>query len=215
MVKFREIEKIKEKLDFEKMDGKIPTIAQDVKSKEVLMLAYMNENALDKTLKTGLMHYWSRSRDRLWRKGEESGNIQRVKEGYFDCDGDALLFKVEQKGNCCHTGKYSCFFNRITKKEQTVRDGSAIIEEVFNVILDRKSAPKKKSYVSSLFAKGEDAILRKVTEETTELVLASKEGAKKEIVHEAADLFFHMMVLLAYKNVDLLDVFDELKKRRR
>ena len=107
MVKFREIEKIKEKLDFEKMDGNIPTIAQDVKSKEVLMLAYMNEKALDKTLETGLMHYWSRSRDRLWRKGEESGNIQRVEEGYFDCDGDALLFKVEQKGHCCHTGKYS------------------------------------------------------------------------------------------------------------
>jgi phosphoribosyl-ATP pyrophosphohydrolase/phosphoribosyl-AMP cyclohydrolase len=212
-----DIEKLHEKLDFEKMQDMIPTITQDVKSKEVLMLAYVNREALEMTLKTGLMHYWSRSRDQLWRKGEESGNIQRVREGYFDCDGDALLFKVEQTGNCCHTGKYSCFHNRITyvKKDQPSNVDSSILDEVFDVILERQRNPTEGSYVASLLSQGEDQILRKVTEETTELVLASKENSKDEIIHEAADLIFHVMVLLASKRINIGEVFGELKKRMK
>ena len=210
------IESIVKKLDFNKMEGLIPAITQEKKTKDILMLAYMNKEAFKKTLETGLMHYWSRSRNKLWKKGEESGNIQHVKEGFIDCDGDALLFRVEQTGSCCHTGEHTCFYEKIGLEEKpTLTTNSSILEEVFNVILDRQKHPKKNSYVASLLEKGEDQILRKVTEETTELVLATKEGIKEEIIHESADILFHMLVLLAHKGVDVSEVFKELRKRRK
>lgn len=212
----KQIDDLVKSLNFGKLEGLIPVVTQDERSKEVLMQAFMDEEALRKTLETGSMHYRSRTRNRLWRKGEESGHIQQVKAGYVDCDGDALLFKVEQIGNCCHTGEYSCFHNRIGFEVlQPQKADASIIEEVFSVILDRQKNPRPESYVASLMSKGEDQILRKVSEEATELTLASKKDSGEEIVSEAADLLFHTLVLLAYKRRNISEVFEELKSRRK
>lgn len=213
-------EDIVRKLNFKKLNGLIPAVAQDARTKDVLMLAFVNDQALIKTLTTGTMHYWSRSRGRIWRKGEESQHTQYVKDAYVDCDFDSLLFQVEQIGNCCHTGHYTCFHNKINFKEaqrsKSIPTATpSIMEEVFGVILDRLSAPRPASYVASLTSQGEDKILRKVSEEVMELVLTSKANDKKQIVSEAADVIFHIMVLLAYKKIDIHSIFDELKKRRK
>jgi len=212
----KQIDDLVKSLKFGKFEGLIPVVTQDDRTKKVLMQAFMDEKAFRKTLETGLMHYWSRGRRRLWMKGEESGHAQHVKEGYVDCDGDALLFKVKQIGNCCHTGEYSCFHNKIGFEEpQPQKADSSIIEEVFSVILDRQKSPRLGSYVASLLSKGEDQILKKVGEEATELTLASKKDSGEEIVSEAADLLFHTLVLLAYKGRNISEVFEELKSRRK
>ncbi len=198
----------------------IPAIAQDFKSKEVLMLAYMNKEALKLTLDTNIAHYYSRSRKRIWKKGESSGNIQKVKDILIDCDEDSVLLKVEQVGNAaCHTGRYSCFFRSVKSKEELYKvDEKAIanydiVDRVYHTILERKSALSEKSYVASLFKKGENTILKKVIEEAGEFCFAIKDDKEEEIIYEACDLLFHSLVALGYKNISPELVKEELKRR--
>jgi phosphoribosyl-ATP pyrophosphohydrolase/phosphoribosyl-AMP cyclohydrolase len=205
------IEDLIERVDFEKMGGLVPVVVQDFDTGEVLMQAFMNKEALKLTLETGLMHYWSRTRGRIWMKGEESGHTQSVISARLDCDGDAILFAVRQKGVCCHTGEGSCFHRPLVDGPAGV--GAKILGEVFQVIKGRIEAPRPGSYVSGLASKGENAILKKLGEEAAELVIAAKEG--EGIIHEAADLLFHLMVLLAFKGVGLEGVYAELERRRR
>jgi len=207
--------------------GLIPAIVQDATNGQVLTLAYMNRESLRLTLETGLTHFYSRSRQRIWQKGEESGHVQRVQEIYFDCDEDALLVKAEQVVAACHTGRRSCFFRRLHPSTEVpeevgrqqfdpeaVYGGSlAILQQIFEVINDRKANPKADSYVSGLFAKGQGQILEKVAEEAAELVVASKNGASAEIIYELADLWFHTLVLLGYHGIAPQEVARELRKR--
>ncbi len=213
------------RLKFDK-DGLIPAIVQDYEDGAVLMMAFMNRVSLEKTLETGLCHYWSRSRQKLWLKGETSGHTQKVKEAYYDCDADCLLFKVEQKTAACHTGNRSCFYTRIEADGVTdvgekkfdasdVYSGSDILDKVYGVIMDRKSNPAEGSYVSGLFARGKDVILKKVGEEAAEVVIASKNRSKEELVYETADLWFHSLVALSEAGVTPSEVYAELKKRRK
>ncbi len=192
--------------------GLIPAIAQDAVSGEVLMLAYMNKESLDKTLSTGRAHYFSRSRDKLWLKGETSGNFQEVIEVLYDCDADTLLLKVRQTGNACHTGERSCFFRRLDTGQKEIKDAS-VIAELFRVIEERKKAEPEESYVASLFSKGLPKIAAKIHEEAAELISSAKNGEKKEIVHELCDLWFHTLVLLGHKGINIEDVFKELSRR--
>lgn len=189
-------------------NGLIPVIAQDCDTGEVLMLAYMNEEALELTKKTGFMHYWSRSRKKIWKKGEVSGNVQRVCSLCLDCDGDALLALVEQEGNACHTGRYSCFFNVISG------DGRPIALELWNVLEDRKRNPLDGSYTCQLLD-DEERRLKKIAEEATEVVLAAKDRDKQELTHECADLIYHLMVVMVANDVSLSDVLKELRGRRK
>ncbi|MBI5191502.1 MAG: bifunctional phosphoribosyl-AMP cyclohydrolase/phosphoribosyl-ATP diphosphatase HisIE [Nitrospirae bacterium] len=205
--------------------GLIPAIVQDHENGDVLMMAFMNETSVGLTLETGLCHYWSRSRNKLWLKGETSGHTQAVKSMYFDCDADCLLVKVEQKTAACHTGHRSCFYSKIEADgikdtgetvfaESDVYSGSDILDKVYTVILDRKANPREGSYVNRLTSHGPDGALKKVGEEATELVLAAKSGDKAELVRETADLWFHTLVALADAGVSPVDVYAELKKRR-
>lgn len=206
--------------------GLVPVIAQDHKTGEVLMMAYMNEEAVEKTIETGKMHYFSRSRQKLWLKGETSGHFQNVKSIRIDCDNDSLLAMVEQVEAACHTGHYSCFYrelqegglNEFSKKvfDETLvyGDKSKILKEVYNVILDRKKNPKEGSYTNYLFDKGVDKILKKVGEETSEVIIAAKNDSKDEMRYEIADLFYHLFVLMVDKNLSLDDIYEELTKRR-
>ncbi len=196
----------------------LPVIAQDYLSHEVLMLAYMNEEALTLSLETGVVHYFSRSRQSLWKKGETSGHFQYLKEAFLDCDSDTLLLKVEQIGVACHTGRSSCFFNRIDLEEkpcepQKVIDSYSITDQLYHIIQERKYADPKTSYVASLLQKGDNSILKKVVEEAGEFCFACKDGEQKEIVYEAADLMFHTLVALGAKNVHPDLISTELKRR--
>ena len=188
----------------------ICAIAQDAESGDVLMQAYMNEEALQKTLETGYAHYWSRSRKCLWKKGETSGHVQKVKGITFDCDKDCVLLQIEQVGAACHTGSRSCFFN-LEKAEEGA--GVRFLSELARVIDDRKRHPEEGSYTSYLFEKGIDKIAKKMGEEAVETVIASKNDKKEELVGEAADLLYHLLVLLREKEVTLFDVCSELKAR--
>ena len=206
--------------------GLIPVIAQDYNTNEVLMMAYMNKEALEKSLETGKAHYFSRSRNKLWQKGETSGHYQYIKSIKIDCDNDALLIKVEQVEGACHTGHYSCFYREISEKEglketqekvfdeKEVYDGSKVLKEVYDVIVDRTINPKEGSYTNYLFEKGLDKILKKVGEEAAEVIIAAKNKDKGEIVYEISDLFYHLFVLMVERGVKLDDVYNELKKRR-
>lgn len=192
--------------------GLVPAIAQDYATGEVLMMAYMNREAIEKTLSTGKAHYFSRSRNTLWLKGETSKNFQELKAIYYDCDEDTILLKINQLGVACHTGKRSCFFRRLDKDGQEPA-GLAILAELFKIIEQRKKNSAEKSYVASLYAKGIDKILEKIEEESGELVEAAKGGKKKEIIHEMADLWFHTLVLLGQKNISLQEILNELQRR--
>ncbi len=192
--------------------GLCPAIAQDQGTGEVLMLAYMNKEALTRTLETKKAHYYSRSREKLWLKGETSGNIQDVLAVYYDCDADAILLSVESRGPACHTGERTCFFRAIDEFEKKA-EGPAIIKSVFEVIKKRKAAPPDESYVASLYAKGVPKILEKIKEESGELIEAATDKENKEVVHELTDLLFHCLVLLSKKDIEVDEVFKELKKR--
>lgn len=214
----------------------IPVIVQDHLSSEVLMLAYMNQEALDLTLTTGKMHYFSRSRHKLWLKGETSGHYQYLKELSIDCDADTLLAKVEQIEAACHTGNYSCFYReidqtgniddkmmkieRIVSKEISnglkleASDNLNALQDLYKVILDRREHPVDGSYTNYLFEKGIDKILKKVGEEAAEVIIAAKNNSKEEITYEVADLFYHLCVLLVDRDVTLEDIFKELENRR-
>lgn len=195
-------------------DGLIPVITQDYKTSEVLMLAYMNEEAFRKTIETGKMTYYSRSRKQLWTKGETSGHLQYVKSLSIDCDNDTMLAKVLQKGAACHTGNRSCFYTELVKKEYDDINPLTVFSDVYNVIMDRKNNPKEGSYTNYLFDKGIDKILKKCGEEATEIVIAAKNPDAEELKYEISDFLYHMMVLMAECGLDWNDVIKELAHRR-
>ena len=193
--------------------GLVPAIAQDYLDGTVLMLAWMNREALAKTLETGEVWYWSRSRQELWHKGATSGHFQKLKGIRYDCDSDALLLTIEQVGNiACHTGERSCFHQTEGEILQPTAD---TLTEVFRVIKDRQANPSEKSYTCQLLAAGDNKILKKIGEEAVEVVMACKDDDPKEIAYEAADLLYHTLVALAHHGVDLRDVYRQLDSRRR
>ncbi len=194
-------------------DGLLPVVVQDYKTFEVLMLAYMNEEAFNRTLETGRMTYWSRSREELWTKGMTSGHFQYVKSLSIDCDNDTILAKVSQVGAACHTGNRTCFYRDMVKKDYNETSPLKVFEHVYGVILDRKLHPKEGSYTNYLFDKGIDKILKKVGEEATELVIAAKNPDPEEIKYELSDLLYHAMVLMAERGVTWEDVTEELANR--
>lgn len=194
-------------------DGQIPVIVQDYKTAEILMLAYMNQEAFEKTVETGIMTYFSRSRQSLWVKGETSGHTQYVKELTADCDRDTLLAKVRQLGPACHTGAKSCFFETLVKKEYQDVNPLKVFEDVYATIKNRKEFPKEGSYTNYLFDKGIDKILKKLGEEATEIVIASKNPNTEEIKYEISDFLYHMMVLMAEKNITWEEITKELSDR--
>ncbi len=200
--------------DMKKLDnGLVPVIVQDYKTNEVLMMAYMNEEAYNCTVSTGKMTYYSRSRQELWIKGETSGHYQYVKSLSIDCDDDTLLAKVKQIGAACHTGNRSCFYRDLVKTEWEVEDNTNILEKIYATVIDRKLNPKEGSYTNYLFNKGMDKILKKCGEEATEIVIAAKNPDKTEIKYEIADFLYHVTVLMAECGIDWRDVFEELANR--
>ena len=194
-------------------DGLVPVVVQDYRTDEVLMVAYMNEEAFHKTIETGKMTYWSRSRQELWVKGLTSGHYQYVKELKVDCDCDTILAKVSQTGAACHTGNKSCFFHEIAKTDYKNTNPLKVFEDVYKVIADRKIHPKEGSYTNYLFDKGIDKILKKVGEEATELVIAAKNPDPEEIKYEMSDLLYHAMVLMVERGVTWEDITSELANR--
>lgn len=194
-------------------DGLVPVIVQDFRTLEVLMLAYMNEQAFADTLSTGKMHYYSRSRKSQWLKGETSGHFQYVKSLHLDCDNDTLMAKVHQIGAACHTGARSCFYQTLAQKEYRETNPLKVFEDVFSVIMDRKEHPKEGSYTNYLFDKGIDKILKKVGEEATEIIIAAKNPDPEEIKYEISDFLYHVMVLMAERGVTWEEIMEELANR--
>ncbi|GAV23929.1 bifunctional phosphoribosyl-AMP cyclohydrolase/phosphoribosyl-ATP diphosphatase HisIE [Carboxydothermus pertinax] len=193
--------------------GLIPAVVQDINTKEVLMVAYMNEESLKKSLETGETWFYSRSRNALWHKGETSGNTQEIVEIRYDCDADCLLIKVKQKGVACHTGSYSCFFRTLWEAKEEKEDLNAVLAKLWQIILDRKEKLPEGSYTAKLFKKGVDKVAQKVGEEAVETVIAAKNEDKGELIYEASDLVYHLLVLLAARDIALGDIAEELKKR--
>jgi phosphoribosyl-AMP cyclohydrolase / phosphoribosyl-ATP pyrophosphohydrolase len=193
--------------------GLVPAIAQDYLDGTVLMMAWMNRESLQKTLETEEAWYWSRSRQELWHKGATSGHFQKVKGIRYDCDSDALLLTIEQIGDiACHTGERSCFHQVEGAKSHPPAD---TLTEVFKVIKQRQEHPIEDSYTCKLFAGGDNKILKKIGEESAEVVMACKDNDPNAIASEAADLLYHTLVAIAYHNVDLRDVYRQLDSRRR
>ena len=193
--------------------GLIPAIAQDYLDGTVLMMAWMNRESLQKTLETGEAWYWSRSRQELWHKGSTSGHIQKVRSLRYDCDSDALLITIEQIGDiACHTGERSCFHQIDSTK---AAPPSNTLSEVFKIIRARRDRPTEGSYTCSLFQAGDNKILKKIGEETAEVVMACKDDNPEEIASEVADLFYHTLVALAYHQVELRDVYLKLQERMK
>lgn len=201
--------------DFKLTDqGLIPAVVQDYRTGEVLMVGYMNQESYEKTIKTGRMTYYSRSRQELWLKGETSGHFQYVKSLMLDCDNDTILAKVRQVGVACHTGNHSCFFKELAKKDYVETNPLQVLMEDFDVILNRKENPKEGSYTNYLFDKGIDKILKKCGEEATEIIIAAKNPDAEELKYEIADFLYHMMVLMAECGLDWSDITKELVHRR-
>ena len=194
-------------------DGLVPVVVQDYRTDEVLMLAYMNEEAFYTTLKLGRMTYWSRSRQELWTKGMTSGHFQYVKQLSIDCDNDTILAKVSQVGAACHTGNRSCFFNNIVKKEFVEKNPLRVLETVYNDIVDRKNNPKEGSYTNELLDKGLDEILKKLGEESTEIVIAAKNSDKDDLKFEISDFMYNCMILMVEKNITWEEIANELAQR--
>lgn len=195
------------KLDFEKMNGLIPVIIQEYTTNQVLMLGFMNEEAHKKTKETKLVTFFSRTKNKLWTKGETSGNYLNVKEIIPDCDNDTLLIKVKPEGNTCHTGEYSCFGSKEQKS-----DFLFYLEELLQ---SRKRELPENSYTTKLFKKGINKIAQKVGEEATELIIEAKDDNRDLFLNEAADLIFHTMVLLVEKNFSLNEVIEILENRHK
>ena len=194
--------------------GLVPIIVQELGSKDVLMLAYANREALEKTLATGLAHYFSRSRNKLWQKGEESGNTQKICSIRLDCDGDAILYTVDQSGPACHKLEHSCFHNSLleTEAKPETKIGPEL-EYVFATIQDRIRNPTEGSYVAKMHNAGIDRILKKIGEEAGEVIIAAKNNDRAELQLEVADLFFHTLFTMAEIGVSLEDVARELEGR--
>jgi len=218
-----------EEIKFDK-EGLVPAIIQDNNTLEVLMVAYMNKEALMLSLDTGKTHFWSRSRQKIWMKGETSGNVQEIVDISLDCDGDAILIKVKQTKAACHTGHKSCFYRQIDKKDLTFqetsdkvfdpsevyksKDKASVLQKVYDIIVDRQKNPKEGSYTNYLFEKGIDKILKKVGEESAEVIIAAKNRIKGEVIYEVADLLYHLMVMLVEQGIELDKIYDELHSRR-
>lgn len=194
-------------------DGLIPVIVQDFTTAEILMMAYMNEEAYEQTLREGMMTYWSRSRQELWRKGDTSGHYQYVKSLDIDCDRDTILAKVEQIGAACHTGHRSCFYTNLASKAYDGRNPMTVFDDVMATILERKENPKEGSYTNYLFDQGIDKILKKVGEEAAEIIIAAKNPDSDEVKYEICDFLYHMMVLMAERKVSWKDITKELAER--
>jgi phosphoribosyl-ATP pyrophosphohydrolase/phosphoribosyl-AMP cyclohydrolase len=210
-----------EQLRFDE-NGLIPAIVQDAVSKEVLTLAYMNKESLAKSLETGETWFWSRSRQELWHKGATSGHTQRIVSMRYDCDGDALVVQVVPNGPACHTGSYTCFGGAITyggeaaegAEQAPVPDRFAILNELERLIASREAERPEGAYTTYLFEKGVDKILKKVGEEAAEVIIAAKNRSHDELRYEAADLIYHLLVLLREQKLPLDDVLAELRRRR-
>ncbi|RXJ97100.1 bifunctional phosphoribosyl-AMP cyclohydrolase/phosphoribosyl-ATP pyrophosphatase [Arcobacter sp. AHV-9/2010] len=211
--------KILEKIDWEKMDDLIPVITQDSSSNEVLMLAYVDKEALELTLKTGFAHYFSRSKQRVWKKGESSNHTQKIVDIFLDCDNDTLLFKVIQEGVACHTGRKSCFFTNIQNEkivEEVLVDTSktyGVIDSLYHTIQERKNEDTTKSYTAKLLKGDTNSMLKKIVEEAGEFCFAIKDKNKDEAIYEAADITYHVLVAMASLNIDPDRVKQELKRR--
>lgn len=213
-----EVQTYESSLDFSTFklnsDGLIPVIVQDYKTHEVLMMAYMNEESYEKTIRTGKMTYYSRSRQQLWTKGETSGHYQYIKSLTLDCDNDTILAKVSQVGAACHTGNRSCFFQELMSKEYDDTNPLNVLENVYSVIRDRKEHLKGGSYTNYLFEKGIDKILTKLGEQATGIVVAAKNPNQDEIKYEISDLLYYLMVLMVERDIVWKDVTDDLADRR-
>lgn len=187
----------------------IPVITQDYETKAVLILSYMNQEAYEKTVATKDLYYYSRSRQKLWKKGETSGHTQVLKRLSLDCDQDALLAEVIQKGPACHTGERSCFFNTIYENDCD----DMIITKLIKRIDERYKSPQEKSYTNYLFEKGREKILKKIGEEASEVIIASMAKQKDNMIYELSDLLYHSLVLMRYENILIEDIFTELERR--
>ena len=212
------MEAILKRVDWQKSEL-LPVIVQDVLNNEVLMMAYMNKEALELSLRTKIAHYFSRSKQRIWKKGESSGHIQTIHSFHIDCDNDTLLIKVTQEGVACHTGRRSCFFTELesgaidSKVEVKSEALYGVIDTLYHTIQERKHADPKTSWTAKLFAKGDNTILKKVIEEAGEFTFAYKDSDEAEMVYEAADLTYHMLVALAAKNIAPDRIEQELARR--
>lgn len=212
------MQEILNRIDWQKQEL-LPVIVQDVTNNEVLMMAYMDQEALSLSLQTNIAHYFSRSKQRIWKKGESSGHIQTIHSFNLDCDNDTLLIKVTQEGVACHTGRRSCFFTELksgniqTEIEVNTDAMYGVIDTLYHTIQERKNADPSTSWTAKLFAKGENTILKKVIEESGEFTFAFKDNDEAEMVYEAADLTYHMLVALAYKNISPDRIKQELARR--
>lgn len=198
--------------------GLIPAVVQDVDTNRVLMVAYMNRESIEKTLESGKCTYFSRSRQKLWVKGETSGHFQYLKEMLVDCDCDTLLVKVEQVGEACHTGNKSCFYREVedgalAEIELSHIADAGIFDDLYKVVVDRRDNPKEGSYTNYLLEKGIDKILKKVGEECSEVIIGAKNADKEEIQYEVADLIYHLTVMLCERGLSWKDVYSELAER--
>ena len=206
------------RVDWEK-SALLPVIVQDVENSEVLMMAYMDKEALELSLSTKIAHYFSRSKQRIWKKGESSGHTQEIASFSLDCDNDTLLIKVKQNGVACHTGRRSCFFTELesgdAKSDIEVDTTSAygVIDTLYHTIQERKNADPSTSWTAKLFSKGDNTILKKVVEESGEFCFAYKDNDESEMVYEAADVTYHMLVALAAKNISPDRIKQELARR--
>ncbi len=206
-----------EKLKFNE-DGLIPAVVQDYDTGAVLMVAYMTKETLEKSIATGKTVFFSRSRQKEWLKGEESGNFQNIVEISADCDYDTLLIKVTLEGDkiSCHTGEYSCFFNRIEDGEYVHKSNEKLIlQRIYDTVVDRSKNPVEGAYTNYLLEKGIDKILKKVGEESAEVIIASKNNAPDEVIYETADLMYHLSVMLFDRGVTWQEIFEELRKREK
>jgi len=200
--------------------GLVPAVVQDANTREVLMVAYMNKEALHKTIETKRAWFYSRKRQKLWQKGETSGNFLEVKNIYYDCDEDTLLLQVVPKGPACHTGNYSCFYrslldNQRSAVEDKVKNPLGILKELVDIIDSRFAQRPEGSYIAKLYEGGKERILKKVGEEACEVIIASMSKNKAETIYETADLLFHLLIALRFDNITIEEVMAELKRRRK
>ena len=199
--------------------GLVPAVAQDYISGKILMVAYMNEESLRLTQETGKATYFSRSRQKLWVKGEHSGNFQIVKEILVDCDEDTLILKVDPQGPACHTGNKTCFYRKLVDgklvEDSAAASSLSVLKDVYDVIADRKAHPKEGSYTNYLFEKGIDKQLKKVGEESAEVIIASKNPDVSELRYEASDLLYHLMVVMVERGLTWEDLTKELEGRKK
>jgi len=212
------LDAILNRVDWQKSEL-LPVIVQDEKNGEVLMMAYMNKEALELSLNTKIAHYFSRSKQRIWKKGESSGHIQKIHSFHIDCDNDTLLLKVTQEGVACHTGRRSCFFTELQSGEVTSKIEVSsealygVIDTLYHTIQERKNADPSSSWTAKLMSKGDNTILKKVVEEAGEFSFAYKDDDEDEMIYEAADLTYHMLVALAVKNISPDRIKQELARR--